>query len=267
MILRNILKGMIKDKLRNAKTAAPDDKPRAAIIFGAGATPGIGAAIAQRVALGGLHVFVTGRNLEKVQSTADAINRNGGHATAIQVDATDADQIAAAFKQLDDAGFVVDLVIHNVGTNRHAKFLDITADKLERSWRADCLSGFLIGQQAIERMQPNGRGTLLFTGASASLRGKAGFALFATAKAGLRSLAQSMAREYGPKGIHVAHIIVDGMVDGDRLQNFIPQVLDKLGKDGSLNPEAIAETYWHVYQQHRTTWTHELEVRPFKENW
>lgn len=267
MLMTDILKGAIKDRLEARKPRTKDLRPKAALVFGAGALPGIGAAVAQRAAEGGLMAYVAGRNQEKLEATVAAIEAAGGKAKALRVDATSREQVDAAFAQVDKDGFCVDLVVHNVGTNRPGGFLDIKPEHLEKSWRADCLSGFYIGQAAVKVFQPRGEGTLIFTGASASLRGRAMFAQFAAAKAGLRSLAQAMAREFGPKGIHVAHIVIDGVVDGDRLRNIAPAWIDKQGEQGALDPAAIAESYWQVYKQHRTAWTHELDLRPFKENW
>ena len=267
MIVQKLLRRAVGERLRSAPTKAPDDRPKAALIFGVGAPAGIGAAVARRASEGGLAVFVCGRSADKLERTATAIRESGGQATAVVADASDAEQIAAAFRQVDQAGFALELVVHNVGSNRPAPFLQIKAEQLERSWRADCLSGFFVGQQAIKAMQPNGRGSVIFTGASASLRGKAGFAEFAMSKAGLRSLAQSMARDFGPKGIHVAHVVIDGMVNGDRLRRLAPDLLDRQGLDGALSPDAIATCYWRLHQQHRSAWTHELDLRPFAENW
>lgn len=267
MIIANLLKRAVQDKFSHALPQAKDTKPKAALIFGGGATAGIGGAVALRIAAGGLPVYITGRSLDKLNTTVAAINQSGGQASAIQVDASDEAQIIAAFEQVENDGFSVDLVVHNVGTNRPSGFMQTTPEMLEHHWRNDCLSGFFVGQQAAKRMQPRGRGTILFTGASASLRGKAQFGAFAAAKSGLRIMAQSMARDFGPKGIHVAHIIIDGIVDGERLRQFAPQLIAAQGDNGALNPTAIAETYWQIYQQHRTAWTHELDLRPFKESW
>lgn len=262
---------IIKQKVLDLKPVRPpefaDDAPRAALIFGAGALPGIGAAVAMRAARGGLRVYVTGRNVEKIEQTVQTIAGQGGSAVALQVDASLQEQVAGAFERAVQDGCRLELVVHNVGTNRPGSFLDITPAQLEKSWRNDCLSGFIVGQEATKRMVPQERGTLIFTGASASLRGKAGFGSFAAAKAGLRILAQSMAREFGPKGIHVAHVIIDGVVDGDRLRSLMPDLIEQKGEDGALKPADIAEVYWALHRQHRTTWTHELDLRPFKENW
>lgn len=266
MILEKILINKVKDKLRDL-TPSTNDLPKAVLIFGCGAPEGISGAVAQRFASEGFKVYVTGRTPEKLSATVETIEDQGGKAAYILVDASEPSQIESAFEQIAQDGFAIDLVVHNVGTNIPSSFLDITSSKLERQWRADCFSGFYVGQQAIKHMQPNKQGTIIFTGASASLRGKAGFAGFSSAKAGLRSLAQSMAREFGPKGIHVAHVIIDGLVDGDRLRSNLPQLLDKLGDQGAMNPTDIAEAYWQLHRQHRTTWTHELDLRPFKEAW
>jgi len=266
VLIGKILKNVAKNQVRKL-TPGANYLPRAALIFGGGSPLGIGGAVAQRFAREGIKVYVAGRNKEKIESTVDTIRGQGGDATAIVANAANEEQIKRAFEQVKREGFALDMVVHNVGTNRPGNFLNLTAEQLEKSWRADCLSGFFIGQQAIQYMQPNGRGTLVFTGASASMRGKAGFAGFSAAKAGLRSLAQSMAREFGPQGIHVVHVVVDGMVNGDRLRGFLPDMLDSKGENGSLNPEDIAETYWQLYQQHRTAWTHEIDLRPCKEAW
>lgn len=262
-----IIKGAVRQRVRNLRPAKPDDRPHAALIFGAGSVPGIGAAIAERIAQEGMRVYITGRNPDKLEATAASIRESGGDVIPLVVDANNPDQIESAFERVDEDDYAVDLVIHNVGTNRPMGFLDIKPDLLERAWRADCLSGFHVGQQAIATMHARRRGTIIFTGASASLRGKSGFGLFAVNKAGLRSIAQSMAREFGPQGIHVAHVIVDGMVDGDRLRTVMPKNLKAQGKNGALDPAAVAETYWQLYKQHKTTWTHEIDLRPYKENW
>lgn len=270
-VLRRLAGQLIRERFggakRKRKRVDHDGRQAAALIFGAGALPGIGAAAGLRVAQGGLPVYLAGRNLDKLNASAQVIRDAGGQAEVLQVDARDADAIDAAFKRVDADGYAVDLVVHNVGTNRPRQFLELKPEHLERSWEADCLSGFLIAQGALARMLPRGRGTLLFTGASASLRGKAGFGSFAASKAGLRMLAQSLAREYSPQGIHVAHVIVDGMVDGQRLRDALPGLLDDAGEDKALDTAAIAETYWQLYQQPRSTWTHELDLRPASEPW
>jgi NAD(P)-dependent dehydrogenase (short-subunit alcohol dehydrogenase family) len=159
-----------------------------------------------------------------------------------------------------------DLVVYNAGNNRKIDFRELSAKLFEDFWRIGCFGGFLVGREAARRLVPLGRGTVIFTGASASLRGKPGFAQFAAAKAGLRAVAQSMAREYGPLGVHVAHVVVDGGIDGERLRNARPGIVDERGADGLLGIDAIAEMYWRIHRQPRSAWTHEIDLRPFKES-
>jgi len=165
----------------------------------------------------------------------------------------------------DEAGAPAEIAVFNVGNNMSGDLREMTAAYFEEAWRLACFAGFLFGREAARRLAPLGRGTVIFTGASASMRGRPRFAAFAAAKGGLRLLVQAMAREFGPMGIHVAHVIVDGGIDGERLNTRNPTARDRLGPDGLLDPDAIAETYWHLHRQHRSAWTHELDVRPFKE--
>ena len=155
---------------------------------------------------------------------------------------------------------------YNAGNNQRLDFRELSAEAFEDFWRIGCFGGFLVGREAARRLVPLGRGTVLFTGASGSLRGKPGFAHFAAAKAGLRMLAQSMAREFGPQGIHVAHVVIDGGIDGDRLRRRMPDIVAQRGDDGLLDIDAIAETYWHLHRQHRSAWTQEIDLRPYKES-
>jgi NAD(P)-dependent dehydrogenase (short-subunit alcohol dehydrogenase family) len=158
-----------------------------------------------------------------------------------------------------------ELIVYNAGGNQKVDFRELSAELFERFWRVGCFGGFLVGREAARRLVPLGRGTMIFTGASASLRGKPGYAQFAAAKAGLRMIAQSMAREYGPSGIHVAHVVIDGGIDGERLRGRRPEAVRERGEDGLLNIEAIAEAYWQIHRQARSAWTHEIDLRPFKE--
>jgi len=171
------------------------------------------------------------------------------------------DKAMAAGPGLDPA----DVVIYNAGNNRRMDFLQTSAETFEDFWKVGCFGGFLVGREAARRLLPLGRGTIVFTGASGSLRGKPGFAHFAAAKAGLRMLSQSMAREYGPKGLHVAHVVIDGGINGERLKKNRPEVVAERGEDGLLGIEAIAEAYWQLHRQPKTAWTQELDLRPYKE--
>ncbi len=265
--IRQTLQDRRERARRQKRASGARTLPRAAIVFGAGARPGLGTAIAERAARGGLRVYLTGRNRDKLEQSVEAIRSAGQEAEAVVVDVTDETQIGAIFDRASSAGYAVDLVIFNVGTNRPGGFLDIDPGKLEKSWRSDCLAGFQVGQHAVRHMLENGRGTILFTGASASLRGKAGFGQFAANKAGLRSLSQSMAREFGPQNIHVAHVIIDGIVDGARLRSSAPGLVEGRGEAGALQPDAVAEAYWMLYRQHRSSWSQEIDLRPSHEHW
>jgi len=242
-----------------------------AIVFGVGSVRGVGGAVCRRFAREGYHVIVTGRTLPKIAEVVAEIAASGvGSAEALQTDVTDEAQVIAAFDRAMNPGSgrePADVVVFNAGNNAIIDFTKLTAAQFEDFWRVGCYSGFLVGREAARRLVPLGRGTVIFTGASGSLRGKPGFAHFAAAKAGLRMISQSMAREYGPKGIHVAHIVVDGGILGDRLQSAFPQMVERLGPDGLLGYEAIAENYWILHRQPKSAWTQELDLRPFRENW
>jgi NAD(P)-dependent dehydrogenase (short-subunit alcohol dehydrogenase family) len=181
---------------------------------------------------------------------------------------TRAADVQRLFEPADQLGAgKLELAIYNAGNNTPGNVLDMTAEYFENAWRVGCFGGFLFGREAAKRMVTQARGTLIFTGASASLRGKPNFAAFAAAKAGLRALAQSLARDLGPKGVHVSHVVIDGGIAGDKILTRFPQFAERAGEDGLLDLDAIAESYWQLHLQHRSAWTHELELRPFKETW
>jgi len=239
-----------------------------AIVFGVGAERGLGAALCRRFAAEGHYVLVSGRTEQKIDQVAAAIRNAGGSAEAITADVTDEADVVRAFDRAFSpaAGHEpADLVAYNAGNNRKLDFRELAADVFEDFWRVGCFGGFLVGREAARRMVPLGRGTLLFTGASGSMRGKPGFAHFAAAKAGLRMIAQSMAREYGPHGMHVAHVVIDGGIEGDRLLQRRPELVKERGGDGLLGIDATAETYWHIHRQARSAWAHEVDLRPYKE--
>ena len=236
-----------------------------AIVVGVGSEQGLGAAIAHRFAAEGHRVIVSGRTKEKLAQVVGAIVDHGGKAEAFAADATIESDVAALFDFAEGSGHIVDLVVFNAGNNVRHDFRTMPAELFEQTWRVATFGGFLVGREAARRLTPLGKGTIIFTGATASLRGKPPFTAFASAKAGLRSLAQSMAREFGPLGIHVAHVVIDGGIDGEKLNSAAPQLRIERGADGLLNIDAIAEAYWHLHGQHRSAWTHELDLRPFKE--
>ncbi len=228
----------------------------------------MGAAASRRFAREGYHVIVAGRTAAKIDLTVATIKAAGGSAEAAVIDLTQEDQVIALFDRAfaPRAGFdAPDVVVFNAGDNRMIPFRDVDAKLFEAFWRVGCYAGFLVGREAARRLVPLGRGTVIFTGASGSLRGKAGFAQFAAAKAGLRMIAQSMAREFGPQGIHVAHAVIDGGIDGTRLKTAAPQLREQRGENGMLNVDAIAEAYWQIHVQHPSAWSQEVELRPFKE--
>jgi NAD(P)-dependent dehydrogenase (short-subunit alcohol dehydrogenase family) len=239
-----------------------------AVVVGVGSEDGLGAALCRCYAANDHHVLVAGRTLEKVEKVAATIRGNGGSATAYAVDSTQEADVVRLFDAAmsdDQDGRAADLITYNAGINKKVDFRDLKASTFEEFWRTNTFGGFLVGREAARRFLPLGRGTVLFTGATGSLRGMPGFAQFASSKAGLRMIAQSMAREYGPQGIHVAHVIVDGAIKGQRVQSLFPGLFEKLGKDGALETKAIAEAFWQLHIQHPSAWTQELDLRPFKE--
>jgi NAD(P)-dependent dehydrogenase (short-subunit alcohol dehydrogenase family) len=235
------------------------------LVVGAGAARGLGAAIARRFAHGGHPLVLAGRNEEKLARTTSELQAAGMRAAFVVGDAADGED-ARRFVTAAERMAPLAVAVHNAGGNEPAPFLEVSAERFERHWREHALGGFQLAQAALPQLLAHGGGSLFFTGASASLRGKANFAPFASAKAALRNLAQSIAREYGPHNIHVGHIVVDGGIEGDRLLSRVPQLKDARGPDGLLSPDAIAEAYWMLHQQQRSAWTLELDVRPWSES-
>ncbi len=237
-----------------------------AIVIGVGASRGLGAAIARRFAKGGHDVVVAGRTKASLENVVGEIVSEGGEASLFQCDATQEAQVADLMAFAAGRGDI-GVVTHNVGNNAIIPFEDLDAETFEHFWRVGCFAGYLTAKAALPHLEKGGGGSLLFTGASASMRGRPSFAHFASAKAGLRNLAQALAREYGPRGIHVGHVVVDGVIDGEMVRSRFGDYLNDLGEDGSLNPDHMAEAYWQMHVQPRDAWTHEIDLRPFKENW
>lgn len=241
-----------------------------AVVVGAGAAQGIGGAVCRRFAREGYHVYAAGRSAAKLDALVSVIHAEGGRAQAIATDATQESEVLRLFDQVmaPPAGVAPpEVVVFNAGNNALLDFRKLEAAQFEDFWRVGCFAGFLVGREAARRLAPLGRGSVIFTGASGSLRGRPGFAHFAAAKAGLRAVAQSMAREFGPQGLHVAHVVIDGGVDGDRLRGAFPAMVERLGTQGLLHVDDIADNYWMLHRQPRSAWTHELDLRPFKESW
>jgi NAD(P)-dependent dehydrogenase (short-subunit alcohol dehydrogenase family) len=241
-----------------------NDRPRLAWIAGVGASAGLGAALARRFSSEGLTVAVTGRSRDRLDALVDEIRSAGGHAIALPGDVTSESDLAAVTRQLAETGTLEAAIFNAAGATR-APTLELTADQFEAAWRVTTFGGFLFARAALQLLLESGHGSLLFTGATASLRGRPPFAAFASAKAGLRSLTQSLAREFGPRNIHVAHVVVDGGIDGERLRTASPQRVAERGADGLLNPADIADAYWHLHQQGRSAWSQEIDLRPFNE--
>lgn len=234
-----------------------------ALVIGAGDSTG--GAIARRFARGGYTVCATRRSLDKLQPLLEEIRAGGGEAHGFATDARKEEETAALFEDIEQRIGPIEVLVFNIGANVPSSILEETARKYFKIWEMACFGGFLNAKEAAKRMVPRGKGTILFTGATASLRGSANFAAFAGAKHALRALAQSMARELGVRGIHVAHVVVDGAIDTEFIRENFPERYALKDQDGILNPDHIAENYWMLHMQPRDAWTHELDLRPWME--
>mgnify|MGYP001182344132 CR=1 FL=1 len=234
-----------------------------ALVIGAG--DATGGAIARRFAKGGFTVCATRRHLEKLQPLIERIQAEGGRAHGFASDARQEEEVAALVEKIESQIGPIEVLVFNIGANVHASILEETARKYFKIWEMACFAGFLNAREVARRMVVRERGTILFTGATASIRGSAGFAAFAGAKHALRALAQSMARELGPRGIHVAHAVIDGGIDTEFIRENFPERYALKDQDGILNPEHIADAYWMLHTQPRDAWTHELDLRPWME--
>lgn len=234
-----------------------------ALIIGAG--DATGGAIAQRFAAGGYAACVTRRDADKLAALKSQIEAAGGVCHAFGSDARQEDQVVALVETIERDIGPIEVMVFNIGANVPCSVLEESARKYFKVWEMACFSGFLNGREVARRMVARGRGSIIFTGATASVRGGAGFAAFAGAKHALRALAQSMARELGPQGIHVAHSIIDGAIDTAFIRDNFPERYALKAEDGILKPESIAEAYWMLHQQPRDAWTHELDLRPYME--
>ena len=240
-------------------------KDRAALIVGAG--DATGGAIAKRFAKEGLIACVTRRTADKLTPLVEEIIRGGGRAHGFASDARKEDEVVKLVDDIERDIAPIEVVVFYIGANVPCSILDETARKYFKIWEMACFSAFLVGREVARRMVQRGHGTILFTGATAGLRGSSQFAAFAGAKHALRALAQSMARELGPMNIHVAHVVVDGAIDTDFIRENAPERYALKEKDGILNPDHIADNYWHLHTQPRDAWTHELDLRPWIERW
>jgi NAD(P)-dependent dehydrogenase (short-subunit alcohol dehydrogenase family) len=238
---------------------------KTAVIIGVGPLRGLGAVLAQTAAREELHVVVSGRTPAKIEAVAAAIRETGGLATAIACDTTEEEQVVALIDQAEAIG-PIDLAIYNAGNNMPGEYLDMEASYFDQCYRVGLFGGFLFSRESLRRMTPRGKGCLLFTGASASMRGKPWFAAFTAAKGGLRNLAQSLARDFQPRGIHVGHVVIDGGIYGEKIQTRVPDWYAEKGEDGLIDLQGIADAYLFLYQQPSNAWTHELDLRTHLEN-
>ena len=236
---------------------------KTAIVSGVGPLDGLGAQLCVRFARLGLHVLVAGRTQAKLDAVVDAIGGAGGSAQAVTADATLETDTERLF---EIAGSDLTVAIYNTGNNTPGRIADMSAEYFENSWRVCCFGGFLFGRAAINAFAGNG-GTLIFTGASASLRGRENFGAFNSSKGALRNLAQAMAKEYGRDGVHVGHVVVDGPIGGEKIKQGLPEYAAKLGDEGMIDIDGIVDGYVYLYQQPRQAWSFELDVRTSLEKW
>jgi short-subunit dehydrogenase len=241
------------------------NQAQAALVIGAG--DATGGAIAKRFARGGLIACATRRSADKLQPLIDEIRQAGGQARGFASDARQEEEVVRLVEEIERDVAPIEVMVFNIGANVPCSILEESARKYFKIWEMACMGGFLVGREVAKRMVARGHGTIIFTGATASLRGSANFAAFAGAKHALRALAQSMARELGPRGIHVAHVVVDGAIDTEFIRENFPERYAMKEQDGILNPDHIAENYWQLHVQPRDAWTHELDLRPWMERW
>ncbi|MBK8664923.1 MAG: SDR family oxidoreductase [Burkholderiales bacterium] len=234
-----------------------------ALVIGAG--DATGGAIARRFAVGGYAACVTRRDADKLAPLKSAIEAAGGVCHVFGSDARKEEDVVALIERIEQGIGPIEVMVFNIGANVPCSVLEETARKYFKIWEMACFGGFLNAREVAKRMVARGRGTLIFTGATASVRGGAGFAAFAGAKHALRALAQSMARELGPQGVHVAHCIIDGAIDTAFIRDNFPERYALKEQDGILQPDSIADAYWMLHQQPRDAWTHELDLRPYME--
>lgn len=240
-------------------------KQPVALVIGAG--DATGGAIARRFAREGYVTCVTRREKDRLKALVDQIEADGGKAVAFGSDARKEEDMIALFDEIERDIGEVGVAVFNIGGNVRFSITETTTRVYTKVWEMCALAGFLMGREAAKRMLPRAKGTIIFTGATASVRGGASFAAFSGGKHALRALAQSMARELGPKGIHVAHIVIDGAIDTAFIRDTFPAAYAKKEEGGILSPDHIAEMYWMLHTQPRDAWTHELDLRPWMETW
>ena len=241
------------------------ENTQVAVVLGVGPKNGLGAALCRRMSQEGLHVLVSGRTESSLSAVVEEVQSLGGDASLWVADATSEQDIERLFEEARSLG-AISVAIYNAGNNFPGTIIDMDADYFESTWRVCCFGGFLFGREAVRSMMASG-GTLIFTGASASLRGRANFGAFNSAKGALRNLAQAMAKEYSEQGIHVGHVVIDGPINGDKITEGFPAYAERLGEAGMINLEQIAESFAYLYRQPPTAWTFELDLRTSQERW
>jgi NAD(P)-dependent dehydrogenase (short-subunit alcohol dehydrogenase family) len=237
------------------------------LVIGAG--EGLGASIARAFAREGLGVCVTRRprHTDAVDKLAETIRAEGGEAYGFGLDARVEEDVVALIERIEREIGAIEVLVFNIGANVRFPIVETTTRVYSKVWEMAALAGFLASREAARVMSRRGRGTILFTGATASVRGAAGYSAFAGAKHALRALAQSLARELGPKGVHVAHVVVDGAIDGAFIRGLLPDAAEKLAREEILAPDEIARNYVWLYRQKRSAWTFEMDLRPWAETW
>ena len=237
-----------------------------ALVMGVGPSQGLGATLCRKFAREGLFVYVCGRSKQKLEDVCTEINEEGYDATPIVADLTDKNDIDQMTEIIVENKSIIELAVYNAGNNRMESFLDMKPEIFEGMWRILCYGAFLSSQSILRLMldqkEDASKQSIFYTGASGSVRGKAMFSSFASGKGAMRLMCQSIAKEFGPKGIHIAHFIIDGVINGDKVVKGFPEFAEKLGEEGMLNLDAIAQTYWSIHQQDKSAWTHEVDLRP-----
>ena len=236
-----------------------------ALVIGVGPLNGLGAQLAKKIAKNNFEVFVAGRTKSSLNAVVDSIIKDGNKANAVVVDTTNENEVKA---MMNSVGPGLDFAIYNVGNNRPGKILDMEPNYFKESWETCCFGGFLFSKEVIKTfLKEKTPGTLIFTGASASLRGKANFGAFNSAKGALRNLAQAIAKEYAPNSIHVSHVIVDGGLAGDKIKNRLSDFDERVKEGKLMHIESVTDAYMFLYNQNKNAWSFELDIRTSKENW
>ncbi|MFT4439503.1 SDR family oxidoreductase [Caballeronia sp. 15715] len=251
--------------LKRVEAMVTIEQTKVALVIGAG--DATGGAIAKKFAAAGYVACVTRRDSQKLEALVSEIKAFGGSAHGFGSDARKEEDVVALVEKIENEIGPIEVLVFNIGANVPSSILEETARKYFKIWEMACFGAFLNTREVAKRMVLRNRGTIIFTGATAGIRGSANFAAFAGAKHGLRALAQSVARELGPKNIHVAHVVIDGAIDTDFIRTNFPEKYATKDRDGIMNPDHIAENYLYLHSQPRDTWTFEMDLRPYMERW